>query len=75
MKTANIFIKYPLSFIESHACPMLVLTRYVSTGKTAYNCERLSQHYCYGLGWCPLRFTEPWFMPVLRKDGSGWRFY
>ena len=56
------------------ACDCLIEVTEVKCGNVEYRCDRLSSHTCYGLGWCPLRNTEPQFTPRLRKDGTP-KFY
>jgi hypothetical protein len=74
VKTGHSFIN-GLCDIESHACVDLYFRTHVRSGESEYICERLSYHPCYGKGWCPLRFTEDWYTPVIRRDRTGWRFY
>jgi len=57
------FVPFPLRTSEENACDELYISTNVKTGETEYVCERASYSYCYGTGWCPLRFTHSYYMP------------
>jgi hypothetical protein len=73
MKTNYQFIG-PIRDIREFACDNLYFTYHIKTGEGGYDCQRLSGHYCYGTGWCPLRYTSGEFTPKVGSSGS-WRFY
>ena len=75
IKTNKNIIYWPLLQVERYACPELSYHIEVLTNSSYYVCERSSQTYCYGTGWCPLRFKDSWTTPKLSKDGSHWRKY
>jgi 5-methylcytosine-specific restriction endonuclease McrA len=57
------FVQFPLQTTEENACDELYISINVKTGETEYICERASYSYCYGTGWCPLRFSHSYYMP------------
>lgn len=61
--------------IEKQACNELTYTWYVKDSYGEYGCDRSGQSYCYGTGWCPLRYKYSWCTPRMRLDNSGWRHY
>lgn len=76
MKTNTIFIPMHLFWhINSQACPELIFIIRIKKETQEYDCDRSSQTYCSGEGWCPIRYSEAWFTPKMRSNGSGWRKY
>ena len=59
----NSFVPFPLKTTEESACDELYISINVKTGEPEYICERASYSYCYGTGWCPLRFSHSYYMP------------
>jgi hypothetical protein len=75
IKTSRTFIKVPLCSIEHYACENLIIQIIVFKGIHRYCCDRSSQSYCDGKGWCPLRYHSMEYTPKMRSNGSGWRHY
>lgn len=76
IKTNKCFIPFN-NFLDitKQACDELIFKCLIKDNKSFYDCDRSSQSYCHGKGWCPLRFTEPWYTPRMRLDGTEWRHY
>lgn len=75
MRTGISFTPLPMKMVEELACDELYFKVHVKTGEEEYECDRAGHHTCYGKGWCPLRFTAPWYTPRIDPKDGHWRYY
>ena len=59
--------------LDEPACEFLIHVTEIRSGDSEFRCDRTGMYTCYGLGWCPLRNTEPRYTPKkgwLKRAGN-----